>query len=300
MAEAVRCTTWESRKFPRRVRVFTCVEIQLDSNGNGEGKMLNATKTTMSENARGAEVLIILLALLVLALPSPIAAQQSTCADCHFADPRAPGRDHLEDWDRSAHGRNRVGCEKCHGGNAATFESFLAHRGILGSANPSSPVHPRNLPTTCGACHAGPFVAFQKSTHFELLRKGDDRGPVCATCHGPVAGDRPSPKALEGHCAQCHGPRGIALRPERAAGARTLYEAINESREMLAIAKPLIGRVTNRTRRAELEGMYQQAEVPLTQAVQAGHEFVYDNLNERLATARQRIEALLGQLANPR
>ena len=41
-------------------------------------------------------------------------------------------------------------------------------------------------------------------------------------------------------------------------------------------------------------------EVPPVQAVQAGHEFVYDNLNERLATARRRIEALLGQLANPK
>jgi hypothetical protein len=245
-------------------------------------------------------VLIILFAFLVLAWPSPVAAQRSNCADCHFADPRAPGRDHLADWDRSAHGRNRVGCEKCHGGNAATFESMLAHRGILNSAMSTSPVNRRNLPTTCGTCHAGPFVAYQKSMHFDLLKKGDADVPVCSTCHGPVGAERPSPKALEGECAECHGPKGVARRPERAAGARVLYEGINESREMLAVAKPLIARISNRTRRAELEAMYQQAEVPLIQAVQAGHEFVYDNLAERLATARRRIEALLGQLANPK
>lgn len=245
-------------------------------------------------------MLIILIAFLLLMSPAPAAAQQSSCADCHFADPRAPARDHLEDWDRSGHGRNRVGCEKCHGGNATTFESFLAHRGILNSANPASPVNRRNLPTTCGTCHAGPFAAFQKSMHFDLLKKGDDRVPVCATCHGAVGAERPSPKALEGECRQCHGPRGVASRPERAQGARALYEGINESREMLAVAKPLIGRIADRTRKAQLEAMYQQAEVPLVQAVQAGHEFVYDNLTERLATARQRIEALLGQLANPR
>jgi hypothetical protein len=34
--------------------------------------------------------------------------------------------------------------------------------------------------------------------------------------------------------------------------------------------------------------------------VQAGHQFVYDDLKERLSVARQRIEALLGQLANPK
>jgi hypothetical protein len=243
---------------------------------------------------------IILIALLALAVPSSVAAQQSACADCHFADPKAPARDHLEAWDRSEHGRSRVGCEKCHGGNAATFESFLAHRGILNSTNPASPVNARNLPTTCGTCHAGPFVAFQKSAHFALLKKGDQRVPVCSTCHGAVGGERPSPKALEGECQQCHGPKGVALRPERAAAARALYEAINESREMLGIAKPLIARITDKPRKAQLETMYQQAEVPLVQAVQAGHEFVYDNLNERLATARRRIEALLGQLANPK
>ena len=62
----------------------------------------------------------------------------------------------------------------------------------------------------------------------------------------------------------------------------------------------VIARVSNRTRRTELEGLYRQAAVPLIQAVQAGHEFVYTNLNERLATARKRIEEMLGQLANPK
>jgi hypothetical protein len=247
-----------------------------------------------------SKTLLALAALLIVTLPSAAAAQQSNCADCHFANPQAPGRDHLEDWDRSAHARNRVGCESCHEGNASTFESFLAHRGILNSANPASPVNRRNLPTTCGRCHAGPFVAFQKSMHFNLLRQGDERVPVCVTCHGPVAGERPSPRVLEGECNQCHGPRGVAPRPERAASARTLYQAVNESRELLAVARPLIGRISDRARRTQLEGLYQQAEVPLIQAVQAGHEFVYDDLNERLATSRKRIEDLLGQLANPR
>jgi hypothetical protein len=62
----------------------------------------------------------------------------------------------------------------------------------------------------------------------------------------------------------------------------------------------LIGRVNDPTRRAQLDEAYQQAEVPLIQAVQAGHQFAYDALRERLADARRRIEALFGELANPR
>ena len=231
---------------------------------------------------------------------APARAQQSRCADCHFSRPDAPEPDHLADWDHSAHSRNNVGCEKCHGGDATTFESLLAHRGILNSTNPASPVNRQNLPKTCGSCHAGPFVAFQSSQHFALLEKGDARVPVCTTCHGTAGFNRPSAKALESQCAQCHGPKGIAPRPERAASARTMYDALHDSRDLLKAAKPLIGRVSDKTRRARLDDAYQQAEVPLIQAVQAGRQFVYDTLKERLSVARQRIEALFGEIANPR
>ena len=65
-------------------------------------------------------------------------------------------------------------------------------------------------------------------------------------------------------------------------------------------ARSLINRVDGKTRRAQLEYAYQQTEVPLIQAIQAGHQFVYDDMRERLSTARQRLEALLGQFANPK
>lgn len=239
-----------------------------------------------------------LMSLFVFAAPA--ASQQSRCADCHVSRADAPASYHVSDWDRSAHGRNNVGCEKCHGGDATTFEPFLAHRGILNSVNPASPVNRRNLPATCGTCHTGPFVGFQNSQHFALLEKGDTRVPVCSTCHGAAGFQRPSARALETQCRQCHGPNGIAARTERAEAARTLYEALNESRDLMKSVRPLVNRVSDKARRAQLDEAYQQAEVPLIQAVQAGHQFVYDDLKERLSVARQRIEALLGQLANPR
>jgi nitrate/TMAO reductase-like tetraheme cytochrome c subunit len=236
----------------------------------------------------------------LFAFATPAMSQQSQCADCHFSRPEAPAREHLADWDRSAHGRNQVGCEKCHGGDAATFEPFLAHRGVLNSTNPASPVNRRNLSATCGSCHAGPFVAFQKSQHFALAEKGDNRVPVCTTCHGGAGSLRPSARALETECAQCHGPKRIAPRPERAEAARTLYDALHESRDLMKSVRTLVNRVSDKPRRAQLDEAYQQAEVPLIQAVQAGHQFMYDELKERLSVARQRMEALLSQLANPK
>jgi mono/diheme cytochrome c family protein len=236
----------------------------------------------------------------VLGFAAPAASRQSRCADCHFSRPDAPRVDHLSDWEYSAHGRNNIGCERCHGGDATTFEPFLAHRNILNSTNPSSPVNRRNLSTTCGRCHAGPFAAFQKSQHFALLEKGDNRVPVCATCHGEAGYRRPSARALATQCAQCHGPSAIAPRPGRAEAARTLYDALHESRDLMKTVRSLVNRVSDKPRRARLDDAYQQADVPLIEAVQAGHQFVYDELKERLSVARQRIEILLGQLADPK
>jgi hypothetical protein len=226
-------------------------------------------------------------------------AQTSRCADCHFANPDAPGRRHLLDWDLSPHGRANVGCEACHGGDASTFESLLAHRDLVPFGAPDGPLTPRNLPRTCGVCHAGPFVAFQDSRHYEMLRNGDRSAPTCATCHGDTAAGLLSARALESRCSSCHGPGETAPRDRRAQQVRELYEEVAFARADLKQAQSLIRRVEAGARRQALDEAYQQAEVPLIQAIQAGHRFVYDDFTERLAVARERTEALLEQLANP-
>lgn len=239
------------------------------------------------------------VALWSLVAVVPADAQQSRCADCHFANPQAPAADHLAEWDRSMHGRNSIGCESCHRGDATTFESFQAHQGILNSANPASPVAHKNLPRTCGTCHVGPFVAFQKSQHFAMLESGDAAAPSCSTCHGDVGAELPSPRALFNECAACHGPDEVAPRANRAALGREMLESIRIVRTSLDEARSLIRRVTDESRRAQAEYDYEQAEVPLIEAANAGHAFVFDNLAERLDVARQRVDALLDGLANP-
>jgi hypothetical protein len=224
---------------------------------------------------------------------------QSRCADCHFANPGATSAAHLSEWDTGPHGRRSVGCESCHGGDPKSFEPFVAHQGILARVNPASPVHRSNMPKTCGTCHAGPFVNFQKSKHYELLRAGDRDVPTCATCHGEAAGVRLSPRALESRCSQCHGAGKVAPRPEFAANGRLALEGLRETRQMLRDARRAIERVKDPVRRKALEEDARNAEVPLIEATQAGHAFVYDQLEDRLQTARSRIAALFERLTNP-
>lgn len=244
--------------------------------------------------------LAIAFALVVgtLLVPAVAHAQQSKCGDCHFAQNNPPNQDHLFDWDRSPHARANVGCEKCHGGNPNVFERGLAHRGVLSPANKKSPAYRANLPATCGACHVGPFVAFQDSRHYELLTTGDNRGPTCSTCHDPVAGNLLSAKALEKQCSQCHGEKEIAPRAERAKNARQKYEGLRAIREQLKLASSMIKRVEDGQRRADLLAEYEQAMVPVTRAINAGHKFVYTELDEYLTVAQGRVEKLMARIAN--
>jgi Cytochrome c7 and related cytochrome c len=240
------------------------------------------------------------LFLLVVSAGQPLWAQGNRCADCHIANPQAdPVPEHTYDWETSAHGRNLVGCETCHEGDATTFESFLAHRGILTSRNPASPTHPNNLPRTCGKCHIGPFVEFQKSRHYQLLREGRGEGPTCSACHGSVAARLLSPRSLEKRCDTCHGPEGIRPNSDFGPDGRILLQEVDAVRELLEGAPKLIDRVKDPARKRALEDAYEQAQVPLREAVHSGHSFVFEQVRERLQAAKERSEALLTELANP-
>jgi hypothetical protein len=229
-------------------------------------------------------------------LPPPALAQGSRCADCHLANPDAPG--HLYEWESSAHAQNNVGCDACHGGDPSTFDSLAAHRGILNSNNPASPVNRRNIPRTCGSCHSGPFVSFQSSQMFALLEAGNSDVPVCTTCHSAVAAQLLSPKALEARCQTCHAADKPGSHPEFPGQGRRNLEGIQEVRNLLRQAQALIRRVRDNDLRQRFEEQYRQAEVPIIEAVNLQHAFQYEPSQERQAVARQRAEALLDQLAN--
>jgi hypothetical protein len=136
-------------------------------------------------------------------------------------------------------------------------------------------------------------VAFQDSRHYQLLESGTPDGPTCSTCHETVGGRLLPPKALEARCASCHGAAEVAPRAGRPQTARQVYERLAALRLDFKAAQDSIKRVRDPRLRAVLLDAYGQAEVPLIRAVNAGHQFVYDDLMEYAALARKRVDALL-------
>jgi hypothetical protein len=46
-----------------------------------------------------------------------------------------------------------------------------------------SPVHPTNIPVTCGTCHGNQQRLYEQSVHAEVLKAGTSQAPQCASCH---------------------------------------------------------------------------------------------------------------------
>jgi hypothetical protein len=49
--------------------------------------------------------------------------------------------------------------------------------------DPESSVNRRNVPATCGQCHAGVVRIFEESIHGALAKAGNAKAPVCNHCH---------------------------------------------------------------------------------------------------------------------
>ncbi|MBI4365492.1 MAG: hypothetical protein HY543_01595 [Deltaproteobacteria bacterium] len=128
----------------------------------------------------------------------------NSCVTCHASLPAAQQKIHgFAEWSRSAHAQSNVACDACHGGNPAQSAREAAHRGLLSSGRPESPLYFTRIPATCGGCHAAELAAFKTSTHYkELQRSG--RGPNCVTCHGAMATRVLTPGQMAETCSLCH------------------------------------------------------------------------------------------------
>lgn len=141
----------------------------------------------------------------------------SLCATCHADPERMRGvglsTDQLAQYEASGHGRRLAEgdmrtavCTDCHG----------THR-ILSRREPTSPVHPNNVPDTCGRCHsdqelmsaygfpADQVEKFRSSVHgVALLIDRHPSAPTCATCHGAHGAVAPHVGSISAVCGHCH------------------------------------------------------------------------------------------------
>ena len=63
-------------------------------------------------------------------------------------------------------------CSSCHGSHD-----------ILPETDPASKVYRTNIPSTCGACHAGVLSVYSGSVHGEAMKAGNKSAAVCIDCH---------------------------------------------------------------------------------------------------------------------
>lgn len=155
-----------------------------------------------------------------------------SCSDCHAGltdgphEPKPPKvecsschDDAAAALEKSVHGRRNGGgeapvCSSCHG----DVHEFVPR------SDPGSQLSRRNLPKTCGACHANPdflarhhlglarpIEAYERSVHAQALARGNDKAASCSDCHGAHDVGKAKDTAsrinrwnVPATCGQCH------------------------------------------------------------------------------------------------
>jgi len=233
--------------------------------------------------------------LLTAGAQVPRPALGNECATCHLrlAWTRSATMQ-VDLWVTSRHAFYRVGCEKCHGGDPTTSDERAAHRGVVNSANPSSPVHLVALPATCGRCHQSEANAFELSAHRRLLSQGDATAPTCTSCHTSMATEVPSPAALEKECLRCHHDD----LQKRASIAKRELEDLARLSASLRRAKLDIDITKEGDRKTSLTKQWTDGDQSLRDVVAGIHAFDQPRVEDRLINARAQIDRLRAELAN--
>lgn len=132
---------------------------------------------------------LFVLITFITVLNYPVFSQpENSCVDCHKKQNVVSSlpewqQEIFAEWNNSLHAAKGVTCEKCHDGNPAGDEKEIAHTGVKKSSEPDSKVYYKNIPGSCGACHADVYGEFKKSLMFHNLEIGK-LAPTCATCMG--------------------------------------------------------------------------------------------------------------------
>ncbi len=139
-----------------------------------------------------------------------------TCERCHSPERSPDHPEYIDEYETSVHGRalRKSGlivtatCSSCHGSHE-----------IHPVVDPSSSTSRRNVPYTCGACHAGVLSTYLEGVHGEDFLRGEKDVPVCTDCHGEHAIEDPalgassvSHKLVAQTCARCHADDELAMR----------------------------------------------------------------------------------------
>ncbi len=136
-----------------------------------------------------------------------------TCAECHgqaglLTDQLVRLPQSFREYALSVHGEGATrgvavaaSCADCH-----------SVHDLKGSADPESPINPRNVAATCGQCHPDIQIQYDRSIHGRALYAGIKDSPTCTDCHGEHLILSPTSPAArvsgifkaEETCGRCH------------------------------------------------------------------------------------------------
>ena len=142
------------------------------------------------------------------------ASRAAVCADCHGTHDILPAKDPKS---RTNHFRLPATCLTCHGdpavvptatrvaktGDPSHFGDSIHGAALQKSglsvapncanchgvheirrlADPESTVNRPHVPATCGSCHQKILTDFETGVHFEAMKRGNPKAPVCIDCH---------------------------------------------------------------------------------------------------------------------
>lgn len=225
------------------------------------------------------------------AVPGGAQPIMTECASCHLANrATVPSPEHLMEWQQSAHAKQGIGCDKCHGGDPWSAQPIIAHRGVIGPASSRSPVHRVNLVRTCAPCHSWIAQAFSSSLHQTLVQADERRAPTCVTCHGVMSARVPLPSALETKCAACHPPGSV--REAYPGRMRVTVEALNRLSIRATALEGDVSRLPDPGQRVELMLALTHAHSTIKVAIARVHGFDLEGAADRTGVAERQLDAV--------
>jgi predicted CXXCH cytochrome family protein len=123
--------------------------------------------------------------------------------ECHATTIDKIAKSNYEQWTKSKHALFNVTCDNCHGGDPGSDVKETAHAGVSRSSQTNSTVYYRNVPETCGKCHANELNQFKDSLHYQRL-KALKQAPTCDTCHNPHEFKVLNASEFQDLCSSCH------------------------------------------------------------------------------------------------
>ncbi len=160
----------------------------------------------------------------------------SCSLECHEDLILKKATDNFQQWSESGHSAYYVTCDACHGGNPRAKTEAEAHASMKSVKDENSSIYFKNIPETCGKCHAEELDHFKNTMHYQRL-KSESRAPSCVTCHQPHTFSVLKASELTPLCSVCHNSVDQIAAANVPKDAKNALEKASELQEEVRKAK---------------------------------------------------------------